>query len=601
MAKKIPIDIELNTRAAQQSAKQLNKELQGTEDSLGDVESAGKTMARAIQMQADDMIREIDDTRRAVDALERALGPDFTADPTDVVAELKKVGLTAQEIEVDAEDLAAAIRRIDDVKVSANDAGFDDLNKVITDTETKGKASSVAIGGIGGSVSELPGVGNLGAIAESMGQLAEGALEGDINTKQLVGTIGALAGTAAAMYVINKVMTSMSETKAFHKEQVNAYKDAIVDAGSAADGLLNTLREARDIKFREKSYDFLGGLIENTSTADQAMYDLNVTVEDFVAAATGSKADLDAFIESIKMASIVDENDSSMIDYNATLEAQDDIISAVTQSYNDNQEALKAAEVEQALYGKTAEDTAKSQDKNKKSTQDATDAINAQREATDAAIASNLAHINSDLGYRNQVADTAEAIRVSKETTDDASTAVDEYAQAQRDAEGAVYAQADAAVQLATDQAAAYGVTLTQTEQAKIYKAELEKLVGTLDGPAKEAVQGYIDGLKGIPTTINTRVTASIPNVLVNTNVRGAGAFGTTIVGATGGIVTKPTMALIGEAGPEAVVPLNQAPGASPLPGGMGGNTYVTINTQADPQMVIDAIRKWERKNGSLR
>jgi len=39
------------------------------------------------------------------------------------------------------------------------------------------------------------------------------------------------------------------------------------------------------------------------------------------------------------------------------------------------------------------------------------------------------------------------------------------------------------------------------------------------------------------------------------------------IVGQHGGIVRRPTMALIGEAGPEAVVPLDRAPGASPLSG----------------------------------
>jgi hypothetical protein len=46
--------------------------------------------------------------------------------------------------------------------------------------------------------------------------------------------------------------------------------------------------------------------------------------------------------------------------------------------------------------------------------------------------------------------------------------------------------------------------------------------------------------------------------------------------GATGGIVTRPTLAVIGEAGPEAIVPLNRTPGSSPLPttGGGGGNVY---------------------------
>lgn len=74
------------------------------------------------------------------------------------------------------------------------------------------------------------------------------------------------------------------------------------------------------------------------------------------------------------------------------------------------------------------------------------------------------------------------------------------------------------------------------------------------------------------------------------------GRFGT---GATGGIVTRPTMALIGEAGPEAVVPLNQMPGASPLNGG-GSVTNVTINMPpgSNGDDVVRAIQKFERRNG---
>ena len=62
---------------------------------------------------------------------------------------------------------------------------------------------------------------------------------------------------------------------------------------------------------------------------------------------------------------------------------------------------------------------------------------------------------------------------------------------------------------------------------------------------------------------------------------------------ADGGIVTGPTLALIGEAGPEAVIPLNRA-------GGMGGNN-VTINVQgADPNAVVDALRTYMFRNGSV-
>jgi hypothetical protein len=60
-------------------------------------------------------------------------------------------------------------------------------------------------------------------------------------------------------------------------------------------------------------------------------------------------------------------------------------------------------------------------------------------------------------------------------------------------------------------------------------------------------------------------------------------------------------MALIGEAGPEAVVPLNRTPGSSPLPGGVGGGGGMVINitTGADPQAVIAAIKKFEKSNGA--
>jgi hypothetical protein len=67
---------------------------------------------------------------------------------------------------------------------------------------------------------------------------------------------------------------------------------------------------------------------------------------------------------------------------------------------------------------------------------------------------------------------------------------------------------------------------------------------------------------------------------------------------ATGGIVQSATLALIGEAGPEAVVPLDRA---GEFGMGGGGDTYVTINVQGgDPQAVVNALVRWSRANGSL-
>ena len=61
---------------------------------------------------------------------------------------------------------------------------------------------------------------------------------------------------------------------------------------------------------------------------------------------------------------------------------------------------------------------------------------------------------------------------------------------------------------------------------------------------------------------------------------------------ADGGLVTQPTLAMIGEAGPEVAIPLDRL-------GGMGATINVTV-TSADPQAVVDAIRRYTRSNGPL-
>jgi SLT domain-containing protein len=61
---------------------------------------------------------------------------------------------------------------------------------------------------------------------------------------------------------------------------------------------------------------------------------------------------------------------------------------------------------------------------------------------------------------------------------------------------------------------------------------------------------------------------------------------------ATGGIVTSPTFALIGEAGPEAVIPLSKM-------GGMGGGVTINVNG-GDPNAVVTALRNYMRQNGSI-
>lgn len=61
---------------------------------------------------------------------------------------------------------------------------------------------------------------------------------------------------------------------------------------------------------------------------------------------------------------------------------------------------------------------------------------------------------------------------------------------------------------------------------------------------------------------------------------------------AQGGIVMRPTLAMIGEAGPEAVIPLNRA-------GSIGTNVTINVNG-GDPNAVVDALRRYMFQNGAI-
>ena len=63
------------------------------------------------------------------------------------------------------------------------------------------------------------------------------------------------------------------------------------------------------------------------------------------------------------------------------------------------------------------------------------------------------------------------------------------------------------------------------------------------------------------------------------------------------GIVNSATLAMIGESGPEAVIPLDRAGSM----GFGGGSTNITVNVNGgDPNQVVAALQRWVRDNGAI-
>ena len=108
----------------------------------------------------------------------------------------------------------------------------------------------------------------------------------------------------------------------------------------------------------------------------------------------------------------------------------------------------------------------------------------------------------------------------------------------------------------------------------------------------KKIIEAIVQGLRAAGGAISSYIMSLIPDVgsIVSSIVGAAtsqaksaiGGVGGAVKGlfgfADGGIVTKPTMGLVGEAGPEAIIPLNQVDRL--------GGSHITIK-------IVSALTAW--------
>jgi len=119
----------------------------------------------------------------------------------------------------------------------------------------------------------------------------------------------------------------------------------------------------------------------------------------------------------------------------------------------------------------------------------------------------------------------------------------------------------------------------------------------------KNVVTGLYDAIKRVVDIAISAKNAVGSAVDIASNIPGVGAVTSTISGiagaiwpfADGGIVTQPMIGMVGEAGPEAIIPLDRI-------GSMGGGMNVTINMPAgsDGDDVLRALERAGRRRGGL-
>ena len=115
-------------------------------------------------------------------------------------------------------------------------------------------------------------------------------------------------------------------------------------------------------------------------------------------------------------------------------------------------------------------------------------------------------------------------------------------------------------------------------------------IVNALVAPFKAAFNGIAYAWNSTIGKFSVRIPSWVPKI-------GGNGFDMPDIPylAEGGIVTAPTLAMIGEKGPEAVIPLTGRNA------GVGGTNYITINVQgADPQAVVKALQTYNRTAGPI-
>jgi hypothetical protein len=131
-----------------------------------------------------------------------------------------------------------------------------------------------------------------------------------------------------------------------------------------------------------------------------------------------------------------------------------------------------------------------------------------------------------------------------------------------------------------------------------VFKFITSAVSGSID-----LIKGYFSTLLGFYKTIFNGIASLWNNTVGKLSfkvpgwVPGLGGKGFDVPNipmlAEGGIVNSPTLAMIGEAGPEAVIPLSKMDS-------MGGNNVTIHVNGGDPQQVVNALRRYMQLNGSV-
>lgn len=316
---------------------------------LDETASAGKKVAAAMDDMADAMEQALKDDKRAADALASSLGTDTVQaldkvglSVDDMVAVLRSAGLTTEEIVADADDLAASLKRVNQVgdQIDAH------LTKNLKGTADQADRSrSVMANMIGNAAQELPGVtGAFGPLNVAIGQFAEYAAEGGISLKGIAATAGPMAGVGAAVWYINSQLELMKKKDAFRKDRVKSYEDALREGGDAVSNLTDHLRELGKIE-TQTTFNAANPFADATRDVTDELTRAGLTVEQYTQLITGNRDGIKQWADSMRASGA----DGGMVA---------DVVMILAQAHKDYDTAVENVTRSNKFFTKGMEDAA---------------------------------------------------------------------------------------------------------------------------------------------------------------------------------------------------------------------------------------------------
>lgn len=254
---------------------------------------------------------------------------------------------------------------------------------------------------------------------------------------------------------------------------------------------------------------------------------------------------------------------------------------AVTASTSEYDQMLNGVKADSELYKELLDELNEA----KAAEQDAIDAVTEARKAEAEATAAITEALNAEQEALLEIEDAklavAKAIRDHEKALYDEAAAIRDVAKAQLEEARAIDAVAEAQRKL---------------NEAKKVKGLTPAAIAKVDTAVAGVLAAANAVVAGVGTATATSATASTAGMSARVMAERGGLYAF----ANGGIVTKAMIGLVGEAGPEAIIPLSQLNDTSGTTINISVNAGMGADGGAIGNAVVDALVKYQRRNGAI-